>query len=94
MILDQDMNVSSVHHLTISKYYCRTTAVSYGLRSESGHQGRIEPTARIGAVTKDMVNCFYSATLRGLTVIARATSQELSSDGDLIGAVTCKSVQE
>ncbi len=38
-----------------------TAAFGYGPRSESGHHGRTERTARIGAVTSDVVNRFYSA---------------------------------
>ncbi len=50
----------------ITQHHRRSTTavrVGYGPRSESGHQGRTEQTARIGAVTADIVKRFNSATL-------------------------------
>ncbi len=77
---DREASLITQHH------HRSTTCVGFRLRSESksGHQGRTEQTARIGAVTAEMVNRFYSATLRGLTVITRAASHVLSNDRDLI----------
>jgi hypothetical protein len=53
----------------ITQYHNQSiTAIGYyGLRSESGHQGRNKRTARIGAVTADIVNRFYSATFERIS---------------------------